>query len=130
MDNVSFFYSSELSISVPNGAVAKDLRVRLCKEHLGSFYSGDSFDAAFIAFRKAANSNLASLRSDMLVARPVFLTPLENYRFLMKKVSVDSSMNRLLDRLRLRPQRLKDALSKAGDSMRASIVENMIVAKL
>jgi len=55
MDNVSFFYSSELSIEIRNAKLAAETRIRLFKEHLGSFYNSSldvDFDKCFDTFRE------------------------------------------------------------------------------
>lgn len=54
MDNFSFYYSSELSVSILNPTVAVETKVRLIKEHLGAYYAptmASNFDHVFHAFR-------------------------------------------------------------------------------
>lgn len=75
MDDMSFFYSSELTIAVFNSALARETRLRLAEEHLGRDV-GPSFDAMFEAFHRVANDNLHAFSNDRdLVGRPVFMAP-------------------------------------------------------
>eukprot|EP01129_Flabellula_baltica_P012505 TRINITY_DN5650_c0_g1_i2.p1 TRINITY_DN5650_c0_g1~~TRINITY_DN5650_c0_g1_i2.p1 ORF type:complete len:132 (+),score=15.83 TRINITY_DN5650_c0_g1_i2:82-477(+) len=53
MDNISFFSSSELSISIFSRDICRETRIRLFKEHLGDDYTpelDDNFDLAAQAF--------------------------------------------------------------------------------
>lgn len=58
MDNMSFFYSSELSIWFDNVDLVRDTRVRLMKEHLGKFYKPEmevNFQMAFDTFHQVTD---------------------------------------------------------------------------
>jgi phosphatidylserine/phosphatidylglycerophosphate/cardiolipin synthase-like enzyme len=75
MDDMSFFYSSELTIAVFNASLALETRLRLASEHLGREV-GPSFDAMFEEFHRVANANLEAFSQDRdLVGRPVFMAP-------------------------------------------------------
>lgn len=103
MDNMSFFYSSELSVTVAHPALAKGTRVRLLKEHLGSFYrpamaETDHFGQVFDTFRDVASRNSASLRANgTLVGRPVSMAP-DNYQFLLNRVYYPNKLSKFLSK--------------------------------
>lgn len=103
MDNMSFFYSSELSVTVPHPQLAKGTRVRLLKEHLGSFYrptmaETDNFGQVFNIFRDVASRNSASLRANgTLVGRPVSMAP-DNYQFLLNRVYYPNKLSKFLSK--------------------------------
>jgi len=88
MDNVSFFYSSELSLILNHKELASSLRRKLCQEHLGSnaLSKVDDFNTCFRTFRKIAQLNVESLKRGVLSGRPVAMAPAENYAFLLKQV--------------------------------------------
>lgn len=103
MDNMSFFYSSELSVTVAHSQLAKGTRVRLLKEHLGGFYrptmaDTDNFGEVFTAFRDLASRNSASLRANgTLVGRPVSMAP-DNYHFLLNRVYYPNKVSKFLSK--------------------------------
>jgi len=106
LDNVSFHYSSELSVSVFNKALARETRIRLFKEHLGNFYENemdDNFDMCFKAYHHIASLNLrsfaASADQTLLHGRPVFMAPEENYQLLLKKVYYPNKITKLLTKM-------------------------------
>jgi len=92
MDNVSFFYSSELSFTLYNKDLAYSLRKKLCQEHLGASATISDFDMCFNTFRKVANLNVESLKRGVLSGRPVAMAPAENYALLLKQVYHTSTM--------------------------------------
>jgi phosphatidylserine/phosphatidylglycerophosphate/cardiolipin synthase-like enzyme len=53
-DNISFFYSSELSLTLYDVDIASGVRMRLFEEHLGLHYPhrDPTFDRCFEAFKK------------------------------------------------------------------------------
>ena len=103
MDNMSFFYSSELSVTVSHPQLAKGTRVRLLKEHLGSFYrpamaETENFGQVFDTFREVASRNSASLRANgTLVGRPVSMAP-DNYQFLLNRVYYPNKLSKFLSK--------------------------------
>lgn len=106
LDNVSFHYSSELSVSIFNKALARETRIRLFKEHLGNFYEhemDDSFDLCFKAFYRVASLNLKSFSGSAseqtLHGRPVFMAPEENYQLLLKKVYYPNKITKFLTKM-------------------------------
>lgn len=103
MDNMSFFYSSELSVTVLHRKLAKGTRVRLLKEHLGGFYrpamaETDNFGLVFNTLRDVASRNSASLRANgTLVGRPVSMAP-DNYPFLLNRVYYPNKLSKFLSK--------------------------------
>ncbi|PRP83108.1 hypothetical protein PROFUN_09787 [Planoprotostelium fungivorum] len=100
MDNMSFFYSSELSFSMMNPALAKYTRAKLFQEHLGHHYHSDmtdNFSLAFDAFRQVSTQNDKKIRSgDKLIGRPVMMSPSEPYQQVLKRVYPLSTWNQIL----------------------------------
>jgi phosphatidylserine/phosphatidylglycerophosphate/cardiolipin synthase-like enzyme len=107
LDNVSFHYSSELSVSIFNKALARETRIRLFKEHLGHFYEkemDDNFDLCFRAYHHIASLNLRSFAGStseqtVLHGRPVFMAPEENYQLLLKKVYYPNKITKFLTKM-------------------------------
>ncbi|EGG14021.1 phospholipase D [Cavenderia fasciculata] len=81
MDNMSFFHSSELSISVMDPALARETRVRLAQEHLGDHYNESmvtNFMEMFHCFKRVSDENYERLRHKrLLIGRPIALNPLD-----------------------------------------------------
>ncbi len=60
MDNMSFFYSSELSVTIENKPSVINAKVRLIQEHLGDFYKPDmetDFELIFDTFKRVKTKN-------------------------------------------------------------------------
>jgi len=116
MDNVSFFYSSELSLILYHQKLAFSLRKKLCFEHLGSSSLSklDDFDSCFRAFRKLSLLNVESLKRGVLSGRPVAMAPAENYALLLKQVYHTSN-----------PLMVTSALTNALSSKITHSVENV-----
>eukprot|EP01102_Stenamoeba_stenopodia_P013684 TRINITY_DN4473_c1_g1_i1.p1 TRINITY_DN4473_c1_g1~~TRINITY_DN4473_c1_g1_i1.p1 ORF type:complete len:974 (+),score=221.89 TRINITY_DN4473_c1_g1_i1:104-3025(+) len=100
MDNMSFFYSSELSATVISSDLAKETKVRLFQEHLGNFYRPemkDDFSLAFDAFQRIATNNVQQMKDKAcLIGRPVFMAPAEHYQLLMQNVYYPNKVTKLL----------------------------------
>jgi len=100
MDNMSFFYSSELSVTVSNPLLARETLSRLLQEHLGSFYKPEmdgNFPLVFDAFKRVATMNDKSLNAGLeLVGRPVFMAPAENYELVLKRIYYPTSVSKVL----------------------------------
>lgn len=100
---MSFFYSSELSVTVLHPQLAKGTRIRLLKEHLGGFYrpamaETDNFCQVFNAFSDVASRNSASLRANgTLVGRPVSMAP-DTYQFILNKVYYPNKLSKFLSK--------------------------------
>jgi len=74
MDNVSFFYSTELSVEIHDKTVAQDTRRRLLKEHLENHYTSEldnNFEACFQRFQEIATINQSRLDSKKRSARKI-----------------------------------------------------------
>lgn len=121
MDNVSFFYSSELSIEVRNAQLTRDLRTRLFKEHLGTFYAPNldtDLTACFETFQRVATLNDQSLRArSLIIGRPVFLAPIEKYNFVLSKVYYPNKLTKLLVKLGINPDEIYGVASDAVDNV-------------
>lgn len=128
MDNVSFFHSSELSVEIYSPAIAREVRLRLFKEHLGPFYKtslDDDLGACFNAFRDSAAMNYQSLKeTGFLRARPISLTPAESYQFILSKVYYPNKFTKLLMKLGLSTE---DVIQVVGDGV--DNVVNFVVQK-
>eukprot|EP01112_Ceratiomyxa_fruticulosa_P012371 TRINITY_DN3420_c0_g1_i1.p1 TRINITY_DN3420_c0_g1~~TRINITY_DN3420_c0_g1_i1.p1 ORF type:complete len:1058 (-),score=232.48 TRINITY_DN3420_c0_g1_i1:937-4110(-) len=110
MDNMSFFYSSELNASIVNKEVASQTRQRLVREHLQDFYTpemDDNFDLLFETFRKVAKMNQnRSRNNEALIGRPVIMAPIEDYEFLLKHVYYPSKISKLLYKMGVNTEEL------------------------
>lgn len=88
LDNMSFFYSSELSAVISHPQLVSDTKKRLCREHLGVHWKedyGNSFESIFAAFEQVASLNERCLSSGSeLIGRPVSLMPPEKYETLLQ----------------------------------------------
>lgn len=128
MDNVSFFHSSELSVEIYSPAIAREVRHRLFKEHLGSFYTSEldnDLKACFNAFRDSAALNYQSLReTGLLRARPISLTPMDAYQLILSKVYYPNKVTKLLMKLGLTTE---DVIQVVGDGV--DNVVNFVVQK-
>jgi phosphatidylserine/phosphatidylglycerophosphate/cardiolipin synthase-like enzyme len=61
LDNMSFFYSSELSAVINNRQMVMETRQRLCREHLADFWREDkaqTFEGLFSLFEQVSVSFL------------------------------------------------------------------------
>lgn len=59
LDNISFFYSSELVAIIPEVSLAVNTKVRLVREHLGRYFKPEmekDFDLIFETFRQVNHS--------------------------------------------------------------------------
>ena len=128
MDNVSFFHSSELSIELYSPQIAKEVRLRLFTEHLGHHFRPElehDLVACFDTFRDAAAINYKSLReTGILQARPISLTPMEAYNFILSKVYYPNKFTKLLMKLGLSTE---DVIQVVGDGV--DNVVNFVVQK-
>jgi len=106
MDNVSFFYSSELSVTIFDEPLAQSLRVKLCAEHLQNYFVDGSFLSCFNSFKKIAQYNSETLKHGVLSGRPVAMAPAENYSFLLKIVYHTSNLTKLLTTVGINPYNL------------------------
>jgi hypothetical protein len=105
MDNMSFFFSSELSLRLLCPNVAKSLRDCLFREHLGTHYRAQmltNFRNAFDAFHRVASQNYqCMLHNEPLVGRPVWLVGADRHEALMRYLEPQSRVNRVLSKLGL-----------------------------
>ena len=122
MDDMSFFYSSELTLNIADARLAKDTRLRLASEHLGS-PSPESFDGMFEAFRAMATANADALRSDKpLVGRLVFMAPKANLSLLLSRVYYPNKLSKALYKLGLDTEEWVDyALAKLPQKLRSKL---------
>ena len=116
MDNMSFYYSSEVSLRISDPKVAKDTRDRLFREHLGPFYRPamySNFKLAFLAFRRVASLNLNAMRQGQsLVGRPVWVVPALPHQTLMKYLKTGSKVNRVLAKMGIGTDDLLDRMAQ------------------
>jgi len=100
MDNMSFFYSSELSVTISNTALILDTKERLLKEHLGVHYSIDmktDFMKVFNTFRSVSLNNVDNLQNNHpLVARPIAIVPVEYHQLLLQNIYYPTKFSKLL----------------------------------
>eukprot|EP01126_Amoeba_proteus_P049171 TRINITY_DN5731_c3_g1_i1.p1 TRINITY_DN5731_c3_g1~~TRINITY_DN5731_c3_g1_i1.p1 ORF type:complete len:278 (+),score=62.12 TRINITY_DN5731_c3_g1_i1:532-1365(+) len=102
-DNVSFFYSSELSVQLRDSRCALSLRMKLFEEHLGEGFTDPSWDAGFERFKEIAAANMVSLKQGMISGRPVSMAPIENYEFILRTLHNTSKITQLLTKFGLNP---------------------------
>lgn len=118
MDNVSFFYSSELSVEIHHPDVAKSTRIRLFREHLGKFYHDEydnNLDKCFEEFKRISELNIRTLKeNNLLSGRPVSLAPIENYNYIKSKVTYPTKLHKVLTKLGLSPE---DVIQVVGDGV-------------
>lgn len=99
MDDMSFFYSSELTLNISNPALARDTRLRLASEHLGRPFDG-SFDEMFEAFSAMGTENLTALARDTpLAGRVVFMAPKAHLGLLLSRVYYPNKLSKALFKL-------------------------------
>jgi len=119
LDNMSFFYSSELSLTIYNAQLAKDMKTRLIKEHLGRYYKPemeDDFQMIFDAFKKVASMNDKCLCAGIdLVGRPVFMAPAQNYELVLQRIYYPNKVSKLLYKMGINTE---DFLQDIADSGR------------
>ncbi|EGC32863.1 hypothetical protein DICPUDRAFT_155142 [Dictyostelium purpureum] len=105
MDNMSFFHSSELCASIIEPRLAKETRIKLAKEHLGNHYRpsmDNNFIDMFNMFRKVSEENYERLRyKRLLIGRPISLTPVDKYEFILKKIYYPNKFTKLLFKMGL-----------------------------
>eukprot|EP00002_Diphylleia_rotans_P011635 TRINITY_DN2293_c0_g1_i12.p1 TRINITY_DN2293_c0_g1~~TRINITY_DN2293_c0_g1_i12.p1 ORF type:complete len:668 (+),score=109.92 TRINITY_DN2293_c0_g1_i12:987-2990(+) len=98
-DNLSYYRSSEVNVTIQNPRLARMTRVSLMKEHLDSRFTPImevDFAPAFDAFRKVADANRQSTtRSGVLVGRPVHAVPDAEYQHWRDLVDFPSSFSKL-----------------------------------
>eukprot|EP01119_Soliformovum_irregulare_P018865 TRINITY_DN5871_c0_g1_i2.p1 TRINITY_DN5871_c0_g1~~TRINITY_DN5871_c0_g1_i2.p1 ORF type:complete len:541 (+),score=138.32 TRINITY_DN5871_c0_g1_i2:1159-2781(+) len=103
MDNMSFFYSSELSVTIRNSPVAREARTRLIREHLGSHFQlemSQNFEMSMDVFEELATKNHVILGKDgKLVGRPVSMVPRERYENVLKKIYYPNRITKMLYKL-------------------------------
>ncbi|XP_049850459.1 uncharacterized protein LOC126322621 [Schistocerca gregaria] len=105
MDNLSFFYSSELSVEILDSRISRETRIRLFREHLGHLYTpdlDDDFDACFCTFKDSAQLNLEAIKKRAaLTSRLVPLVPLDVYKFVSREIRSVGRLSKLMERLEL-----------------------------
>jgi len=105
--------------------LAKQTKDRLVREHLGDFYRPEmahDFELVFEGFRSAATENNRVLShkasaQNMLVARPVFMAPAENYHLVLKSVYYPNKLTKLLYKMGVDAEDLNDRVSMLLPSM-------------
>jgi len=117
MDNMSFFYSSELSLSITSPQLARETRVRLMKEHLGTFYKPEmetDFQLVMDTFKQVATMNDTNLRAGLgLSGRPVFMVPTESYEVVLKRIFYPNKIFKLLYKLGINTE---DAIQRIAEN--------------
>lgn len=102
MDNVSYFSSSELSVTVNDPILAKEMRIRLLSEHLGAYYTSDmdnDIATCFDACNALAIENDKALSdSTDIQGRLVYMMPIERYQLLMRVMPTKGIMKRVLSK--------------------------------
>lgn len=120
MDNISFYYSSEVSVAVANTDLATQARVRLGREHLGKYWKPEmknNYKLMFDAFCKVATKNMQSIKSGHSpIARPVWMTPTENYNFLLKKVYYPNKVSKFLNKMGINTHQISERISSLSGS--------------
>jgi len=121
MDNMSFFYSSELSLTISNDQLARETRIRLVKEHLGRFYKPEmdnDFRSIFDAFQQVAIMNDKCLRNELeLVGRPVLMAPSENYELVLKRIYYPNKISKLLYKMGINTEDFFQNLAESGKQL-------------
>ena len=117
MDNMSFFFSSELSLRLLCPNVAKSLRDRLFREHLGTHYRPSmysDFKLAFDTFHRVALLNhRCMVNSEPLIGRPVWLVGPDRHQTLMKYLEPQSRVNRVLSKLGVGSDDILDRIAES-----------------
>eukprot|EP01117_Protostelium_nocturnum_P019954 TRINITY_DN8780_c0_g1_i1.p1 TRINITY_DN8780_c0_g1~~TRINITY_DN8780_c0_g1_i1.p1 ORF type:complete len:862 (-),score=242.51 TRINITY_DN8780_c0_g1_i1:109-2694(-) len=116
MDNMSFFYSSELTFSILNPELAVNTRSRLFQEHLGRFWKPEmesNFPMAFDAFQQVAMMNDKCLRASVaLIGRPVCLVPTPQYQLVLERIFYPNKFSKLLFKLGINTEDLIQNISE------------------
>jgi len=96
--------------------LARDLRLRLFKEHLGENAAVEDFNDAFRLFREISHKNFVSLEQGLLMCgRPVSMAPADLYARLLKRVYATSRTTRVLTKLGLNPSDVAQIYSTSKD---------------
>ena len=118
MDNISFFYCSEVSAAIYNPDLAGYTRVRLGREHLGKYWDDRMIKdpkLMFDAFCSVATENMKHLkRGSPLVGRPIWMAPAENYDFLMKAVYYPNKLAKFLYKMGISTEELSQRFSNVS----------------
>ncbi len=122
MDDMSFFYSSELTLSIANANLAKSMRLRLASEHLGR-PAPELFEDMFEAFRDMAAANVEALRGDLpLTGRLVSMAPKKHLGLLLSRVYYPSKVSKALYKLGVDTEDWVDfLLSKMPEKIRSRL---------
>jgi len=118
MDNISFFYCSEVSAAVHNPELARETRVRLGKEHLGSYWREEMREqpeAMFDAFASMATTNISNLKHGRpLVGRPIWMAPAENYDLLVKAAYYPNKISKFLSKMGINTAEIRERVASSG----------------
>jgi hypothetical protein len=126
MDDMSFFFSSEVSILAASAELCRMARGRLCAEHLGMTLEevmSFSFGALFAALRSAAHSNAEALQARApLRGRLVLLAPRAQLSAVLARVHYPNKLSKALYKMGLDTQDWVDYLwSKAPLRLRSKL---------
>lgn len=134
MDNISFYYCSEVSIAVQNPALVKSARIRLGKEHLGPFWRNEmehDYVKMFDGFCRVASENMLNLRKGLSPsARPIWMAPAENYDFLLKTVYYPNKFSKLMNKMGVNTHQFTESLSSLPGATTLVSSANKIKAHL
>ena len=103
MDNISFYYCSEVSVAVKSESLVKQARIRLGREHLGVHWTPDmEHDCVkmFDGFCRVATENMKNWRKGLPPsARPIWMAPADNYDFLLKSVFYPNKFSKFMSKM-------------------------------
>jgi phospholipase D1/2 len=101
MDDMSFFYSSELTLLITDPKLSRETRLRLSSEHLG-MTAPESFDEMFEAFREMATANVAALKKHApLKGRLVLMAPKDKLGIVLSRVYYPNKISKALYKIGL-----------------------------
>ncbi len=101
MDDMSFFYSSELTLLVVDEELSRNTRLRLASEHLCR-PAPEDFGSMFAAFRDMASANVEALRMHQpLKGRLVLMAPKQQLGVVLSRVYYPNKLSKALYKLGL-----------------------------
>lgn len=118
MDNISFFYCSEVSAAIHNPELAQETRVRLGQEHLGSYWREEMRqqpELMFDAFASMATTNISNLKhGKALIGRPIWMAPAENYDLLVKAAFYPNKVSKFLYKMGINTEEIRERVTSAS----------------
>lgn len=122
MDDMSFFYSSELTLLIASEELSRSTRLRLASEHLGRTAPVD-FNQMFEAFRDMATANVDALKSHTpLKGRLVLMAPKAKLGVVLSRVYYPNKLSKALYKIGLNTEDWFDYFwSKAPQKLRSKL---------